>query len=48
MTDGPLLRTAIDTAWSVYRAAHPGVLDGDHRLCLLERPLQGEVGSALW
>jgi hypothetical protein len=21
---------------------HPGVLDGDHRLCLLERPLQGK------
>ncbi|WP_249132773.1 MULTISPECIES: hypothetical protein [unclassified Bradyrhizobium] len=42
MTDVPLLRTAIDTAWSVYRATHPGVLDGDHRLCLLERPLQGK------
>jgi hypothetical protein len=37
--DGPL-RTAIDTAWCVYRATHHDVDIADSRRCLLERHLQ--------
>ncbi|MBR0818170.1 hypothetical protein [Bradyrhizobium liaoningense] len=38
--DGPL-RTAVDSAWSVYRARHRDVDAADRRRCLLERHLQG-------
>ncbi|NUR10428.1 MAG: hypothetical protein HOQ20_01075 [Bradyrhizobium sp.] len=38
--DGPL-RTAVDTAWCVYRARHRDVDAADGRRCLLERHLQG-------
>ena len=37
--DGPL-RTAVNTAWSVYRARHREVDAADSRRCLLERHLQ--------
>jgi len=35
------LRNAVDTAWSVYLATHPGVDSADGRRCLLERHLHG-------
>jgi hypothetical protein len=40
-------RTAIDTAWAIYRATHEGVDAADSRRCLLERhlnqkPAEGE------
>ncbi|MDH2354545.1 hypothetical protein QCM77_27190 [Bradyrhizobium sp. SSUT18] len=38
--DDPL-RTAVDIAWSVYRARHRHVDAADSRRCLLERHLQG-------
>ena len=40
MVDDVSLRTAIDTAWSVYLAKHCGVDAADGRRCLLERHLQ--------
>jgi hypothetical protein len=40
MADRLLLRIAVDTAWSVYRATF-GVHDWDGRRCLLERHLHG-------
>lgn len=39
MADRAVVRTAVDTAWSVYRATHSGVEDVDGRRCLLERHL---------
>ena len=33
------LKTAVHTAWSVYRATHTGVDFADSRRCLLERHL---------
>ena len=39
MADEAQLATAIDAAWSVYRATHSGVDDADGRRCLLERQL---------
>lgn len=41
MADDDPLRTAVDTAWSVYRARHRHVDAADSRRCLLERHLQG-------
>ena len=41
MADAFALRTAVDTAWSVYRATHEGVDAADGRRCLLERHLLG-------
>ncbi|MCK1424649.1 hypothetical protein IVB14_12105 [Bradyrhizobium sp. 180] len=41
MVDYDPLRTAVDTAWSVYRARHRHVDAADGRRCLLERHLQG-------
>ena len=40
MADEDLLRQAVDTAWSVYRATHNEVHGSDERRCLLERHLQ--------
>ena len=36
MAEEELLRQAVDTAWSVYRATH-NVDEADERRCLLER-----------
>jgi len=41
MVGKALARTAVDTAWSVYRATHSGIDDADGRRCLLERHLCG-------
>jgi hypothetical protein len=41
MVDDDPLRTAVDIAWSVYRARHRHVDAADSRCCLLERHLQG-------
>jgi hypothetical protein len=41
MVDTVALRTAVDTAWSIYRATHDDVDAADNRRCLLERHLQG-------
>ncbi|MBB4359224.1 hypothetical protein GGD65_000222 [Bradyrhizobium sp. CIR18] len=41
MVDDDPLRTAVDTAWCVYRARHGGVDAADGRRCLLERYLRG-------
>ena len=41
MADDGSLTTAVDNAWSVYRATHSGVDDADGRRCLLERHLYG-------
>jgi len=38
--DDPL-RSAVDTAWTIYRATHDGVDAADSRRCLLERHLNG-------
>ena len=40
MTDEYVLRQAVDTAWTVYRATHSDVDELDERRCLLERHLQ--------
>jgi hypothetical protein len=40
--DDPL-RTAVDTAWTIYRATHDSVDAADVRWCLLERHLQGRL-----
>ena len=40
MTDEYVLRQAVDTAWTVYRATHSDVGELDERRCLLERHLQ--------
>jgi hypothetical protein len=34
-----VLQTAVDTAWSIYRATYARVDDADSRRCLLERHL---------
>jgi len=39
MAEAYTLRTAVDTAWSVFRATHSGVDASDTRRCLLERHL---------
>jgi hypothetical protein len=39
MINEHLLRQAVDTAWSVYRATH-NIDEADERRCLLERHLQ--------
>ena len=39
MAEEDLLRQAVDTAWSISRAAHD-VHESDERRCLLERHLQ--------
>ncbi len=41
MADAFVLKTAVDTAWSVYRATHDDVDAADGRRCLLERHLHG-------
>jgi hypothetical protein len=41
MVEDDPLRTAVDIAWSVYRARHRHVDAADCRRCLLERHLQG-------
>ena len=41
MIDTATLRTAVETAWSIFCATHDGVNAGDSRRCLLERHLQG-------
>ncbi|MGY3036232.1 hypothetical protein ACVIIV_005402 [Bradyrhizobium sp. USDA 4354] len=41
MVDEGPLRTAVDTAWCVYRSRHHDVDAADGRRCLLERHLQG-------
>ena len=40
MAEEDLLRQAVDTAWTLYRAAHDDVHELDERRCLLERHLQ--------
>jgi len=40
MVNTVALRTAIETAWSLFLATHDGVDDADSRRCLLERHLQ--------
>lgn len=39
MVDDVTVRRAAETAWTVYRAAHPDVDVQDSRRCLLERYL---------
>jgi hypothetical protein len=39
MVDEVAVRRAAETAWTVYRAAHPDVDTQDSRRCLLERYL---------
>jgi hypothetical protein len=39
MDDEVAVRRAAETAWTVYRAAHPDVDTQDSRRCLLERHL---------
>ncbi len=39
MVDDAVLKTAAETAWTVYRAQHPDVDAFDSRRCLLERHL---------
>jgi hypothetical protein len=41
MVDEVTVRRAAETAWTVYRAAHPDVDVHDSRRCLLERYLHG-------
>lgn len=41
MVDTVTLRTAVQTAWSMFCATHDGVDVGDSRRCLLERHLRG-------
>ncbi|MCK1742321.1 hypothetical protein IVA80_15970 [Bradyrhizobium sp. 139] len=41
MVDDVPLRTAVDTAWSVFLAKHRDVDAADSRRCLLERHLHG-------
>ena len=41
MVDDLSLRTAVDTAWSIYLAKHRDIDAADNRRCLLERHLQG-------
>lgn len=41
MGDEVPLRSAVDTAWSVYRMTRPHVEAVDSRRCLLERHLRG-------
>ena len=41
MVDTVALRTAVETAWSIFCATHEGVDAADGRRCLLERHLQG-------
>ena len=40
MADKFVLRQAVETAWTVYRATHGDVHELDERRCLLERHLQ--------
>jgi len=39
--DRVAVRTAVETAWFIYRSTHPGIHAADYRRCLLERHLQG-------
>jgi hypothetical protein len=39
MVDDVVLKNAMETAWTVYRARHPDVGARDSRRCLLERHL---------
>ena len=41
MVDTVTLRTAVETAWSIFCATHDGVDVADSRRSLLERHLQG-------
>jgi hypothetical protein len=41
MVDDVRVRTAANTAWSLFRAKHRDVDAADSRRCLLERHLQG-------
>jgi len=41
MADAFALRTAVDTVWPIYCAAHEGVDAADNRRCLLERHPHG-------
>ena len=41
MVDTVALRTAVETAWSIFCATHDGVDAADSRRCLLERSLRG-------
>ena len=41
MVDTVTLRTAVETAWSIFCSTRDGVDAGDSRRCLLERHLQG-------
>ena len=41
MVDTATLRTAVETAWSIFCATHDDVDASDSRRCLLERHLQG-------
>ena len=41
MVDTVGLRTAVETAWSIFCATHDDVDPADSRRCLLERHLQG-------
>ncbi|WP_375778673.1 hypothetical protein ACE103_05865 [Bradyrhizobium sp. ma5] len=39
MFDDIVLKTAAETAWTVYRSRHPGIDARDDRRCLLQRHL---------
>jgi hypothetical protein len=43
MVDDLSVRSAVDTAWSIYRAKHRDINAADSRRCLLERHLQGRL-----
>ena len=43
MVDTVALRTAVETAWSMFCATHDGVDWADSRRCLLERHLRCEA-----
>ncbi len=40
MVEDVVLKTAAETAWTVYRSRHPDVDSRDDRRCLLQRHLQ--------
>ena len=42
MVDTVTLQAAVETAWTIFCAAHDGVDAADSRRCVLERRLQGK------
>ena len=47
MVDTGTLRTAVETAWSIFCATHDGVDAGDSRRGLFERHLQGRCEAPI-